>query len=58
MTSREIVKAAINHQETSRVPYYIDFCEETWQTIEKSSDEISREEYLNNDIKDIVVPWW
>ena len=58
MTSRELVKAALAHEETDRVPYCI-------QTTGETNDEIKRvygvddvEDWLDNDIFQVKPPWW
>ena len=60
MTSRELVKAAIQHRKTERAPYYIAFCDDAWEAIQKAglTQGKTRDEFLNNDVQDIGIPWW
>ncbi len=60
MSRRELVQAAIAHRPAPRVPYLIDLCPDAW-------DELCRlgltggktpEEFVDNDVQDIGVPWW
>jgi uroporphyrinogen decarboxylase len=58
MTRRELVKAAIAHQTTPRVPYLIDLCRESWEKLAPTAGGRTCEQYLDNDVQDIAVPWW
>ena len=62
MKSRELVKEAIRHRSTERVPYAIDLCSDAWEAIGKGvADKTAGktvEEFLDNDIKDFACPWW
>ncbi len=58
MTKRELVKAAISHHETEKVPHSIIFCnnsEERYQA-ELGIDDIYK--LVDNDLERIKVPWW
>lgn len=58
MTGRELVKAAINHQETKRIPYRIDLCGDAWEAIQAKTGATNQEEFLDNDVKGFGPPWW
>jgi len=60
VTRRELVKAAINRQPSSRVPYCIDLCPDAWDMIcrNKLDEGKTLEEFIDNDVQDIGVPWW
>jgi len=58
MTRRELVKAAIQHRETERVPYAIDLCPDAWEALKKVAGDRSMEHFLDNDIQDFGCPWW
>ena len=58
MTSRECVKAAIEHREAERVPYAIQLCEDAWENLKPVVGDQSREEFLDNDVKMFGPPWW
>ena len=58
MTRRELVKAAIAHRSAPRVPYLIDLCSETWQKFAPTMGGLTCEQYLDNDVLDLSVPWW
>jgi len=58
MTSRELVKAAVHHQETGRVPYSISLCGDTWEKLAPLVPEESPGEFLDNDIEGVGIPWW
>jgi len=58
MTRREIVKAAIEHRETDRIPYLIDLCPDAWEALKPFAGDKSTEEFLDNDVKSFGIPWW
>lgn len=58
MTRRELVKAAIEHRETERVPYLIDFTSEAWAAIKGRVDSPTPEAFLDNDVESFSPPWW
>jgi uroporphyrinogen decarboxylase len=60
MTRREIVKAAIQHREADRIPYFIDFCGDAWEALQKAGVTGDRtiDEFVDNDVQDVGVPWW
>jgi len=58
MTRRELVQAAIGHRTAPRVPYLIDLCPESWEKLAPAAPGRTCEEYLDNDVQDIAVPWW
>ncbi|HJN17414.1 MAG TPA: uroporphyrinogen decarboxylase family protein [Armatimonadota bacterium] len=58
MTSRERVRAAIDHREADRAPYVIDLCPDAWDQLEPISEGKSLQEFVDNDVLDIGVPWW
>jgi uroporphyrinogen decarboxylase len=52
------VKAAIQHQETARVPYAIDLTGEAAEAIRSHLGVQDVGAWINNDVQDIGVPWW
>lgn len=58
MTSRELVKAALAHKETERVPYCIMTTGESNDEIRRSKGVTDPEEWLDNDIYQVYPPWW
>jgi len=59
MTSREYVKAAIEHRAADYVPHFILFCPDAWDAIKaEKGDDVSREELVADDIASIGIPWW
>ncbi len=60
MNRRDLVKATIQHRPTPRVPYFIDLCKDAWEALQKKgvTGEKTQEEFIDNDVQDIVVPWW
>lgn len=58
LTRRELVKAAIAHQSTARIPYCIDLCPEAWEVLKKHTDLPSPVEFVDNDVMDWSAPWW
>ena len=58
MTRRELVRAAIQHRETERVPYAIDF---TGEADERLRNELGIEDvdaWRDNDVIYTPAPWW
>jgi uroporphyrinogen decarboxylase len=58
MERQQLVKAAIEHKETERVPYLIDFTSEAWEAIKERVDFLNPEEFLDNDVESFSPPWW
>ena len=58
MTRRELVKAAIQHRETLRVPYAIDLTPEACDLVKTKLGVADVDAWLDNDVQDIAVPWW
>ena len=58
MTPRELVKAAIQHRETPRVPYDILLTGEAVENIRKTLGVEDAMAWLDNDVQPIGVPWW
>lgn len=58
MTSRELVKAALAHQETERVPYCILTCGETNEEILRVKGVQDVDAWLDNDVAQVWPPWW
>lgn len=59
MTSREYVKAAIEHREADYIPHFILFCPDAWDAIKaEKGDDVDREELVADDIASIGIPWW
>ncbi len=58
MNRREIVKAAIQHRQTPRVPYRIDLTGEAWEMVKPLAGGKDCESFLDNDVVGISPPWW
>jgi uroporphyrinogen decarboxylase len=58
MDRRELVRAAIERRGTERAPYVIDLCPEAWEQLQPMADGKTAEEFIDNHVKDIAVPWW
>lgn len=58
MTRRELVKVAIAHHPTPRVPYVIDLCPDAWEALAPLADGCTAEEFIDNDVRDFLIPWW
>lgn len=58
MTRRELVKAAIAHQVTPRVPYCIDLCPDAWDLLKPHTTAASPADFVDNDVQDWYPPWW
>jgi uroporphyrinogen decarboxylase len=60
MDRRELVKAAIQHRQAGRVPYFMDICADAWEALQEQglTEGKSQTEFVDNDVMDIAVPWW
>lgn len=58
MSRRQLVKNAIAHKNTERVPYCIDFTGKGLEKFKNETDYRSIDEFVNNDIIQVNVPWW
>lgn len=60
MNRRELVKAAIAHAPAVRAPYLIDICPDAWEALQSQglTEEKTQEEFIDNDVQDIAIPWW
>jgi uroporphyrinogen decarboxylase len=58
MTRRELVKAAIAHQETPRAPYCFGFTAEGEKELQKLIGPRRASEFVDNDIAELGPPWW
>jgi uroporphyrinogen decarboxylase len=58
MTSRDLVKAAIAHQETPRVPYLIHFTQGGKEALAPHLDGGDVDRYVDNDVLRLPPPWW
>jgi uroporphyrinogen decarboxylase len=60
MNRRDLVKAAIQHRSAERVPYFIDICKDAWEALQSKgiTGDKTQEEFIDNDVQDIAVPWW
>jgi len=59
MNRRDLVKAAIAHRETRRVPYSLSLCQETWDLHFKDKVPFVNEDGLfDNDVYPAYPPWW
>ncbi len=58
MTRREYVKAAIEHRATDYVPYFIRFCGDAWDALKEVVGNVSRQEFIDDDVLGFGPPWW
>lgn len=58
MTSRDLVKSAIAHRVTDRVPYCISFTPEGDQELQKVIGNRCAADFVDNDITPVAPPWW
>lgn len=58
MTGRDLVKAAIQHRQTPRVPYRIDLTGEAWEMVKSMAGGKDCESFLDNDVVGVSAPWW
>ncbi|MCF7855892.1 MAG: hypothetical protein K9N51_13925 [Candidatus Pacebacteria bacterium] len=58
MNRRQIVKDAIAHKETSRVPYCISFTPDGAARLKELIGECDVNDFVDNDIIQIYAPWW
>ena len=58
VTSRELVRAAIDHKETPRAPYAILMCKDAWEALQPKTGCQTLQEFLDNDVKQFGCPWW
>jgi hypothetical protein len=58
MSRRQLVKDAIAHKPTARVPYCIDFTQPAREKFEKAAGCRSLDGFLDNDIIQVSPPWW
>ena len=58
MTRRELVKAAIAHEPTERVPYCISFTGDGEKRFRERTGSRGALEFADNDIIQIYPPWW
>jgi uroporphyrinogen decarboxylase len=58
MTKREYVKAAIEHRSAERVPYFINFCGDAWDALKEKLGDISKQDFIDNDVLGMGPPWW
>ena len=55
---RDIVKAAIAHKETERVPYCISFTPDGEKRLQELIGKRSVNDFVDNDIIQVNAPWW
>ena len=58
MDKCEIVKAAINHRETQRIPYCVDFTEEALKRIRRHFPGRDFQLAIGNYVYQVSPPWW
>ncbi|MFA6134215.1 MAG: uroporphyrinogen decarboxylase family protein [Phycisphaerae bacterium] len=58
MSSRQLVKAALAHQQTDRVPYCIEFTEGAGKLLQPFLDGKTLPQFIGNDVLCIWPPWW
>ena len=55
---RDIVKAAIAHKETERVPYCISFTPDGEKRLQELIGKRSVNDFVDNDVIQVNAPWW
>ncbi len=58
MDRRQLVRAAIAHQQTDRIPYCIKFTGEGKERLKELIGERTVSEVVDNDVAQINPPWW
>lgn len=58
MTSRDCVKAAIEHRSADRVPFSISLCGETMDALKEAIGENAAEQLVDSDVASVGPPWW
>lgn len=58
MTPRQCVQAAVRHQPADRVPYHILVTGESAEEIKTTFGVDHADQWLNNDVEPISMPWW
>ncbi len=58
MTRRQLVKAAIAHKETERVPYFVLFTPDGEKRLQEAIGIRSAYDFADNDVIQVQVPWW
>lgn len=58
-SSRQLIKDAINHKETERVPYNINLVSDGIDNLQKAlGPSVDIDEFINNDVASVGIPWW
>ena len=55
---RELVKAAINHETSERVPYCIAFTPDGKEKLKEIIGDVCVDKFVDNDVIRIKCPWW
>jgi uroporphyrinogen decarboxylase len=58
MNRRELVKAAIAHKTTERVPYCICFTQDGEKRLQKLIGMRNANDFADSDVKQVGAPWW
>ena len=58
MDRGQLVKAAIAHQQTDRIPYCISFTPEGERRLKELIGERSASDFVDNDVIQVGAPWW
>lgn len=58
MKSRELVKRAIAHEETPRVPFCIHLTQEAKELLRDHLGGVKVGEFIDNDVIRVPMPWW
>lgn len=58
MDRSELVKAAISHKQTERVPYCISFTPDGEKRLKELIGERTAKDFVDNDIIQVNAPWW
>jgi uroporphyrinogen decarboxylase len=58
MNGKDLVKAAIAHKQTERIPYCISFTPDGEQRLQELIGKCNVKNFVNNDIIQVNAPWW
>lgn len=58
MSKRSLVKDAIAHKKTDRVPYCIMFCDDAKAELKKAVGVDDVDAFVDNDVEFAPIPWW
>jgi len=58
MSKRGLVKDAIAHKSTGRVPYCVLFCDDAKAELKKALGSEDVDAHIDNDVECVPIPWW